>query len=294
MATKNTSNDDDVREISILPIALIVVIVIIAAWLATIYVLHDWDSDKRGTFGDMFGSVNALFSGLALAGIILTILLQRNELLLQRQELKYTRQEFVTQNETLKIQRFENTFFNLLDIHHQIVNSIDLRYFQHSYTIEEIMSRGGEYANGEPIMLTARDVFRQTFEDMAIMLKKNPENKREEIYLKMFSRYQTDFGHYFRNLYRIVKFIDETNFSHVENDSEAFDLKYSYTSMLRGQLSAYELLWIFYNGLSENGADKFKPLIEKYALLKNMPFKLVVHIEDKSLYAETAFGLMKK
>ena len=40
-----------------------------------------------GEFGDMFGAVNALFSGLAFAGVILAILLQRQELKLQREEL---------------------------------------------------------------------------------------------------------------------------------------------------------------------------------------------------------------
>ena len=34
----------------------------------------------RGLFGDMFGAMNALFGGLAFAGIIYTILLQRVEL----------------------------------------------------------------------------------------------------------------------------------------------------------------------------------------------------------------------
>lgn len=47
----------------------------------------------RGTFGDMFGAVNALFSGLALAGVVCAILLQREELSLQRAELELTRQE---------------------------------------------------------------------------------------------------------------------------------------------------------------------------------------------------------
>lgn len=47
----------------------------------------------RGTFGDMFGAVNALFSGLAFAGIVYTILLQRRELELQREELRATRAE---------------------------------------------------------------------------------------------------------------------------------------------------------------------------------------------------------
>ncbi|MEQ8578345.1 MAG: hypothetical protein RIC57_11055 [Balneola sp.] len=48
---------------------------------------------ERGSFGDMFGSINALFSGLALAGVIYAILLQRKELSLQREELKLTRKE---------------------------------------------------------------------------------------------------------------------------------------------------------------------------------------------------------
>lgn len=35
---------------------------------------------ERGTFGDQFGAVNALFSGLAFAGLIYTIILQRKDL----------------------------------------------------------------------------------------------------------------------------------------------------------------------------------------------------------------------
>ncbi|WP_138223243.1 hypothetical protein [Nibricoccus aquaticus] len=48
---------------------------------------------ERGTFGDMFGMANALFSGLALAGVVCAILLQREELSLQRRELELTRDE---------------------------------------------------------------------------------------------------------------------------------------------------------------------------------------------------------
>ena len=38
------------------------------------------DKDIRGTFGDQFGAVNALFSGLAFTGLIYTIILQRRDL----------------------------------------------------------------------------------------------------------------------------------------------------------------------------------------------------------------------
>ncbi len=47
----------------------------------------------RGTFGDMFGAVNTLFSGLAFAGVIYAVFLQSKELTLQREELTLTRLE---------------------------------------------------------------------------------------------------------------------------------------------------------------------------------------------------------
>ena len=59
--------------------------------------------------------------------------------------------------------------------------------------------------------------------------------------------------------------------------------------MVRGQLSPYELVWLFYDGLSTYGREKFQPLIEKYALLKNIRVELLVRVEDKDLYASSAY-----
>ena len=53
--------------------------------------------EKRGQFGDMFGAVNALFSGLAFTGVIIAILIQRDELSLQRKELELNRKELAGQ-----------------------------------------------------------------------------------------------------------------------------------------------------------------------------------------------------
>ena len=47
----------------------------------------------QGPFGDTFGALNALFSGLALGGVILAIFLQRQELIYQREELRLTREQ---------------------------------------------------------------------------------------------------------------------------------------------------------------------------------------------------------
>ena len=75
--------------------ALLVVLAIIVIWVASVaaimILVPNWSD--RGTFGDMFGAPSALFSGLALAGVIYAIILQRQELQLQRHELKLTRRE---------------------------------------------------------------------------------------------------------------------------------------------------------------------------------------------------------
>lgn len=55
------------------------------------YGLDNWS--ERGTFGDLFGAVNALFSGLAFAGLIYTIILQKEDIEIQRKEIAQNRAE---------------------------------------------------------------------------------------------------------------------------------------------------------------------------------------------------------
>lgn len=273
---------------------------IIGLWFFTYHRLKGLDPTDRGTFGDMFGSVNALFSGLALAGIIITILLQKKELTLQREELSETRKEFETQNSTLKIQRFENTFFNLLNLHHQIVNAIDHRYYKtkerESNLRASMLGRKGDSSppsdEKEIVILTGRDAFRYRYNQMFKELQKTP-TQCEEIYKRHYESALTDFGHYFRNLYRIVRFVDQADFFYDQSKvspEEVFRIKYQYTSMLRAQISDFEFAWLFYNCTSSFGTQKFKPLIERYALLKNIPEQLIAAPDHKFLYNQTAFG----
>jgi len=70
-------------------------IVVLLIWLLSVFVLPCFypELEDRAKLGDSFGVINSLFSGLAFAGIIYTILLQRKELVLQRDELRDTRLE---------------------------------------------------------------------------------------------------------------------------------------------------------------------------------------------------------
>lgn len=287
----NTDKDTEDNDNDFIWTAAIVTVVIIGLWTITYFSLKDLEPNDRGTIGDMFGSINSLFSGLALAGIILTILLQRKELKLQRKELADTRVEFKIQNETLKLQRFESTFFNLLNLHHSIVNAIDYRYYKRKEKDGWVTARRlSDNEELEAVTITSRDVFRFRYNKMLEEMKPSPTTY-EQIYLTHYEQAQTDFGHYFRNLYRMIKLVDETEFlikTGENRDKELFKLKYKYTSIIRAQLSDYELLWLFYNCLSENGVDKFKPYVERYSLLKNMPHDKLADIGHVKLYEKRA------
>lgn len=74
-------------------IKLILLVVLIWGLSAILIMafLSEWSD--RGTFGDLFGAVNALFSALAFAVLIYTIILQREEIKQNRQEIVLNRKE---------------------------------------------------------------------------------------------------------------------------------------------------------------------------------------------------------
>ena len=74
-------------------LALLGVVAIQSVYGVVVFFQFGPEMASRGQFGDIFGGVNALFTGLAFAGLIYTILLQRRELELQRDELRLTREE---------------------------------------------------------------------------------------------------------------------------------------------------------------------------------------------------------
>lgn len=114
------------------------------------------------------------------------------------------------------------------------------------------------------------DIFRINFENLPVTYNDLIINDYFlSIYKTIFLKLNIDLGHYYRNLYRIFKIIDEANFS--KNKVYDEKLKYEYSSIVRSQLSDYEIYFLFYNGLSEYGFSKFKKLIEKFSLLKIIP-----------------------
>lgn len=240
-------------------------------WFAVYREINDMSA--RGQFGDMFGGINALFTALAFAGLIFTAALQRRELELQRLELQATRRELANQSKQLTVQNevatrqlFENTFFQLVRLHHQIVEAIRLpsapnhpregrRAFETFYR-----NLQAQFSSWNPTMGPELEAIRKA-------------------YNTLYQDEQRHFGHYFRNLYHIVRFVDRADPA----------LRSEYIGFLRAQLSAYELVCLFYNCLSSHGNEKFKPLVEKYALFNNLPLELLQQPRHSQFYAAGAY-----
>mgnify|MGYP000028694230 CR=1 FL=1 len=253
-------------------LVLFIVSSIIGIWLLSLLLLHDLPD--RGSFGDMFGAVNALFSGLAFAGVIIAILLQKNELSLQRKELELTRDELkgqrsemVLQNKTLLKQSFENTFFQLLGLQQEIINSIDL------------VDGKGRVTKGRDCIQVFYKRLNNKYKALESLSDSDETERIKQAYIGFYGENQSEIGHYFRSLYHIIKLIDQ---SEVDN-------KRLYTNLVRAQLSSYELTLLFYNCISDLGHDKFKPLIEKYAFFKNLSESLLIRADHKGFYLPNAY-----
>lgn len=168
-------------------------------------------------------------------------------------------------------QQFESSLFSLIQHHHSIrqalnaagedgelffeivANSIQERMMEREYDLNSII-----YEN------------RFKEEDIA-------SDKYEEVY----RIYGGQLEHYFRNLYHIISYVDE---------SEVPD-KQKYIKILQGQLSNAELFILFYDGISVYGKKKMYPLLEKYKILENVFYQEFDYffLHQSLFYPKTSF-----
>ena len=210
--------------------------------------LQDW-----GNLGSFLQGTTASF--WALAGVFLifaAFMAQKKQLTLQQQQFEQ--------------QSFENHFFQLLTLHQEIVS--DLRY-------KDVEVEGRQIF---PVFYRHVQLIYEDETDRNNNVEEGTEALAVICYERIFDENPEALGHYFRNLYHIIKFVDESS---VED-------KKRYTSLVRAQLSSYEHVLLHYNGLSGYGVEKFKRLIQDYALLENMGPALLLNPDHPTSYSGTS------
>jgi hypothetical protein len=66
---------------------VVAILILLIFWISNLFYGLHLDENQRGTFGDMFGAVNAIFSGMAFVGVIYAITMQRREIEIARQDI---------------------------------------------------------------------------------------------------------------------------------------------------------------------------------------------------------------
>ncbi|WP_320034539.1 putative phage abortive infection protein [Halarcobacter sp.] len=249
-----------------------------------------------GAFGDYLGgTLNPIFAFASFIALLYTINLQIKELKASREELELTREELSKsadaqkeQSNSIKIQNFENTFFNMLDLHNKIVDNTNI-YKGTSLSHADFTPKMIKSSNGE--LLKGREAIASLLEIIGNFTKRNNDTRKfNKSYDIAHDTCQNFIGHYFGNIYQILKFISENKFISKEE-------KHKYASLFRAQFSSDELLLLFYHCTGKIGSKKFKPLIEEFNFLEHLKLnkddentQFIIYTE---IYDIKAFGKNK-
>ncbi len=173
-------------------------------------------------------------------------IMQQKELSLQREELIATRDVFTEQSKTMALQQFENTFFNIVNNHNEII-------------------KGMGFTNNHPgdgKTYEGRKVFRFYKYLIIKKIEESKDNKDsfkvtfQESLSEVFSEFDYLLDHYFKNVLTIIKLIDI-------NEGLTFEEKRFYLNMFFSLLSSDEK-YVLYCFLNSNNGREIKDLFQSY------------------------------
>lgn len=205
-----------------------------------------------------FGSV---FTALAFAGVIVTVLLQRAELQEQRKELRAQRielegqkRELEIQNRTAQLQRFENGFFHLLA---SFKNTLEVLREQLMDDRFKKNTSDGEKQRGKVCFAFHNNL-------KHILLQAKSLREEQEYITKEINNLPSNAHKFIDEYHMIVNFVCSSqvldNYEHI---------KY-YISIININISNKEYSILFYDGIVHSD---HRNLINRYGLLKKYRLK---------------------
>lgn len=246
----------------VIAVATIVLMVVWSLWAAQDWVLSQLFNDVpkmdgRGQWGDTFGALNALFSAFAFIAVLFTLMQQRNDLARQQEQIfKADRDQH--------IQRFEQTFYELLRLLREARDDVEFRYSREYLVDSSPTDRSvSERVEGTEAFKRANTELSH-WVGRAYQLGDVSSDALAALYLKhVHSRYESTFAPYYRLLYTLLLRIKDDT---VLTQSQ----KYRYGNLLRSQLTSHEVALCCYNGLAAISGS-FKGLIVEFRLAKYLP-----------------------
>lgn len=228
--------------------------------------------ETAAQWGDSFGSLNALFSGLAFLGVYTALIMQ--EKASRRQIDDYHRQ------------RFESTYFELVSLLSKSRDEVRFlptpgyrKNHQKKYPGAQIKTCRGNAAFKNAVFNMR--YFIERFDKIDNTKKLTDADLISLIYRRyIHRRYESTFSPYFRIVYTILKRI-KADKTLTEQE------KVQYANLLRSQMTSFEISLSAFNGLTEESND-FSELLTEFHMLKYLPSGIVRRTLEK-VYDEKAF-----
>lgn len=250
---------------------LLIVVYYFSALTKQWWPFSDIPKNELGTFGDSWGMLTSIFSVLAFMGVSYSLLLQVDAF--KRSEKEAIKQDYLS----LK-KNFESNLFQMLSLFQTIISEIRI-------TKHKVKNNDNPVRNGRSSFIT---IYESAFARHNGDFKEKKYDNISAVYNDLFNLFngtakeaQFNLGHYFRFLYNIFRYIDESDVS--EED------KVEYSKIVRAQISNYELLLLFYNIMHTEGM-RFVKYVEQYQLFDNLPINELISPIHALLLNPKAYG----
>lgn len=267
--------------------------------------------EYMGQVGDFFGGVlNPLLSFMALIAVLFTIKMQSQELKEAKEETRIANRIQDKQTAVFERQNFESVLFRLLDVHGQLAERIRTPgRLGEGDRFKSVVDNIIDLAQMDDVPLKTR---RSDFGDVDSWTKQRAHRDKlnsdgaaslkESIELVLEREHKILLSQYFRNMYQILKLIDNFKLEIHEDGGEKgkkskrqlrmeYFQRRQYCNILRAQISDNELKALYFNCLIPAG-DGLKYYVEKYSLLKHMDKRDFLHVswDWSGVYANTAYA----
>lgn len=251
-----------------------------------------------GTFGDSAGFWNAIFSALAMTFVAITLFYQFNK--------------DSKEDERARIAQFQEQCLTMLSMLSEIVAQLRIpqrasQSFGISTDIKFPEAWNPSSNQGmppetqektEPVAstdVTGRACFKYIYDErperrnirdhIGYNFPNTSSTQTEDLYQSLKKIMETHFDHYFRMVYRIFKFIKESDLGGIEKKKQD-DIRDLCADLIRAQLSTYELAILYYNGLYPKYRNTSKPIYEHFCLFDNLDPQYLILRSEKDYYQQ--------
>lgn len=223
--------------------------------------------EERGQFGDSFGVLNSLFTGLGFGGLVVTLLIQQRQLRHQETEIKL-------QRESEKTRHYEETLHRLLAIY--------------ATTLTEVSASKGDLRSRAVLRGSTDRVFEAIKKEKAHLI---PSIMQERYSTKKLTAADKEFLDYlyFRNFKILTVEIDRQGrltetlrvlLRHLVYGTPAHLNTKSYCELISSQFTHIEISYFFLIALTFEDESELRDLLLKTGLLERAAYTKRLQIHD--------------